>query len=550
MSDSNAKNRDCERIEALALAYDVADLSETDRAFWDAHLVGCEACRSELAVLEELRFDGTAPAAIPLDELSRRRALNDIVAAAGQGSVTEARPPSARGASRRWLWVSGGLAACLAVALTVLLWPVATQRPHVRSTTTSPRPVAARVLLRSGNALLDRAPLRLADPLHPGQRLESRGGRAALRLPQGSTLLVNAHTELSLDRLTKDRVQLRLARGELLASVTRRRQGQVFEVRTPSGRVTVKGTAFSLYATGNFTLLRVLRGVVVAHEDGKKPQEVRPGRLVVLGKAVAASLSDRLGAAGQRRTARVLWLLPPARTDRRPATLTLRTTPPGALVRVDGTPVGVTPLAASLEPGHRQVTVELAGYDTVQEALPLEPSGKTDRHFVLKRSQVVVQGPPPRAPQAPRALPSKGVHDGMTVSGRRIPSARTLLERAQRHRAARRWTGALRAYRELIRRHPATPEGRAALVSVGIILLGPGGNTAGALGSFNRYLALTRSGDLAQEASYDRARALRRLARTAAEIVALRDFLKRWPRALQAPQARKRLRQLVSRGVK
>ncbi len=550
MSEQSTRHSDCDRLERLELFADPAALSAEDRAFREAHLASCASCRSELAVLEELRFDGSAPAARPLDELSRRRAIQDIVEAAGQGS-TPAEKPARNNLVRRRLLAAGGLAACLLAALAVLLWP---RDGHllVLPTGAQKQPVAARVLLRSGDAMLAQSPLRLDDRLRPGQRLESRSGRAALRLPQGSTLLLDRDTVLSLDRLARNRVQLHLERGQLLASVTRRQQRQVFEVRTPSGRITVKGTAFSLLATRSFTLLRVLRGVVVAHEPGKKPQEVRPGRLVVMGKSVAASLSSRLGPAGQQRTARVLWLLPPVDTDRRHATLNLRTTPPGARVLVDGTVVGVTPLAARLEPGQRRVTVMLAGYDTVQESLPLEPDGVTNRHFELRRSPVVAVAPAPGPSAAtvqPQTVPRPSSH-GKSAPASAVPSARTLLERAQNHRAARRWSGAVAAYRELIRRHPTSPEGRASLVSVGIILLGPGQSTKGALRAFDRYLALTRRGDLAQEATYGRARALRRLGRSAAEILTLRDFLKRWPKALQAPQAQKRLRRLTNRGVK
>jgi len=546
MSEPRNRRSDCERLERLVIESDLESQSDAERAFRDTHLASCAACRSELAVLRELRFDGTAPAAAPLDELTRRRAIHDIVASVGQGIAPVVRPARESRMIRRWVWASGALAACFVAALAVTFWP-RPARLLMPGTASRPEVVAGRVLLRSGNALLQQSPLRLNDRVRSGQRLESRDGRAALRLPLGSTLLVGADTELSVERLAKDRVQLRLARGELLASVTRRRERQVFEVRTPSGRITVKGTAFSLYATENYTALRVLRGVVLAHEPGKKPREVRPGRLVVLGMAVAASLSPRLGAAGQRRTARVLWLLPTADAVRHHATLTIRTTPPGASVLVDGTPVGITPLAARLEPGQRRVTVELAGYDTVQESLELEPDATTDRLYELKH-RVVVSRRPAR-PASAEIVPQRPTHP-KTVPSPGGPTARALLERAQTHRTARHWSGATQAYRELIRRHPATPEASAAWVSLGIILLGPGRNTAGALRAFDRYLALTRSGDLAQEASYGRARALRRLGRTVAERLALRDFVKRWPRALQAPQARKRLRQLASSRVK
>ncbi len=541
MSREDPSFADCARLEQLLLDSERAAWAEDDRAFGEAHLSTCAACRTELALLEELRFDGTAPAAMPLDDLARRRAITQLVAASGEremGGVSAGRS--------RWIWAVVGLAACLVTALAVTFWPRDMQRlPGERATT--PKAATALVLLRSGDALLGRDPLRLTDRPRTGQRIDSRAGGAALRLPQGSTLLLGAQTALTLDHLTPERVQVRLTRGDLLVSVTHRRRGQVFEVRTPSGSITVKGTAFSLYATGNYTALRVLRGVVRVQEPGSKARDVRPGRLVVLGKGLAASLAHRMGVAGQRRAARVLWLLPPVEDPRGHATLRLQTAPPGAAVFVDGTPVGITPLAAHLEPGLRKVTLRLAGRDTVRESISLEPAQVKERRFELKArrgaegaglSELVDK---PSRNVAPVQKTSSSVH---SRSAGRGPTARELLERAQTHRAARRWSGAMAAYRELIRRHPATPEGRAALVSLGIILLGPGRDAAGALRAFDRYLAITRRGDLAQEATFGRALALRRLGRRAAEMTALKDLLARWPRALQAAQARRRLHHL------
>ncbi|MFH2011064.1 MAG: FecR domain-containing protein [bacterium] len=561
MSEQTQHSADCARLERLVLAEaEGAEtaLSHADRAFRDAHVADCAACRAELALHAELRFDGTAPAASAVDDLNRRRRLRDIVAAAavGQSATAITGPTEHR---RAWMFAAIALAACLAVGLGFAFWPRGPRSAAPRK----PAGLAAsegRVLLHSGQAFLDDAPLRLQQPLRAGQRLRTRSGRAAVRLPMGSTVLLSAQTRLGLDVLKQQNVVLRLDRGELLASVTRRRPGRRFRVITPSGSISVKGTAFSLYVTASYTALRVLHGVVVVTEPGRAAREVRPGTLVVLGRKVAASLSPRMAAAGQRMAARALWLLPRAETTN-PSALTVHTTPSGAAVLVDGTPLGFTPLAVALEPGRRQVVVRRAGHDTVQESVDLAPGESVTRSFALKPSKIAASlSPPPETP-APTSAPTppSGVRSTPTPALAPAPTsspappavtARELLERAQKRRAARDWAGATKAYQELIRRFPASTEGRAALVSVGIILLGPLGNASAALGYFDRYLAVTRSGDLAQEAGYGRARAFRKLGRRAAEITALRDFLRRYPQALQVPSARSRLGALTAPPIK
>jgi serine/threonine protein kinase len=69
------------------------------------------------------------------------------------------------------------------------------------------------------------------------------------------------------------------------------------------------------------------------------------------------------------------WLWPTAPDA---ATLTLRTTPAGASVYVDGRFVGTTPLdEAAVDAGARQVRVERAGFVAVDTGLALEASGAT-----------------------------------------------------------------------------------------------------------------------------------------------------------------------------
>lgn len=127
-------------------------------------------------------------------------------------------------------------------------------------------------------------------------------------------------------------------------------------------------------------------------------------------------------------------------------------------------------------------------------------------------------------------------------------SPRELLARARKHRAARQWRGAAEAYRELLLRYPRTAAARASRVALGMLLLEHLGQPAAALSLFTVYLSSTRRGVLATEAAYGRIRALRRLGRRTAERSALREFLKYYPGALQAPLVKRRLKALAASG--
>jgi ferric-dicitrate binding protein FerR (iron transport regulator) len=93
-------------------------------------------------------------------------------------------------------------------------------------------------------------------------------------------------------------------------------------------------------------------------------------------------------------------------------------------------------------------------------------------------------------------------------------------------------------YRRIHAADPQSPSGRAALVSLGELLLSLN-DAQGALSAFDSYLV--RGGSLAQEALFGRARALRTLNRPAEERAVIDRFLAAYPNAPQSRVLRSRL---------
>ncbi|WP_437982383.1 tetratricopeptide repeat protein [Sorangium sp. So ce117] len=116
-----------------------------------------------------------------------------------------------------------------------------------------------------------------------------------------------------------------------------------------------------------------------------------------------------------------------------------------------------------------------------------------------------------------------------------------LLLRAQTQLGQGKSAEANASYRALLAQYPASPEARAALVSLGQIALHQG-KAAEALGYFDRYLA--GGGPLAAEARVGRVQSLRRLGRAADERAAIADFLARHGESVHAPRLRARLSEL------
>jgi hypothetical protein len=100
--------------------------------------------------------------------------------------------------------------------------------------------------------------------------------------------------------------------------------------------------------------------------------------------------------------------------------------------------------------------------------------------------------------------------------------------------------GAAEVYRAIAAKTPGTPEGQAALVSLGDLLLSELGDPSGALAAFDAYLA-NRGGDLGRQAAYGRVRALRALGRDSEERAAARAFVARYRTGADSDALRREL---------
>jgi hypothetical protein len=149
-------------------------------------------------------------------------------------------------------------------------------------------------------------------------------------------------------------------------------------------------------------------------------------------------------------------------------------------------------------------------------------------------SPIVAPGPggsavPPDAPSASAVPPDAPSASAASAAS---PGSAEALPAGQKAAAL---------YRAVYAGGPRTPEGRAALVSLGELLLSDLGDPNGALAAFDEYLS-RRGGDLTRRAAYGRIRALRALGRDADERAAAHVFLARYRSGADADLVRSALR--------
>ena len=102
------------------------------------------------------------------------------------------------------------------------------------------------------------------------------GGAVNLALDGGAAVEVAGPARLTLEG-SSHAVAVRLTEGRLSAQVTHRRPDETFAVITRHARVEVRGTQFSVAASGEGTHVEVLEGrVAVLLDDGRSTVEELP----------------------------------------------------------------------------------------------------------------------------------------------------------------------------------------------------------------------------------------------------------------------------------
>lgn len=573
MTRASSAKDGCRRAEALALLEAEGRLlSAAERESLEAHRAGCRGCGTLAAAAELLRDDDGEGIGPPLDDLATHRMINDVVsdlARHGASPTTAAHG----GWSRRYrLLAAAAVLLLVGAGLGVGIHRLV-RRAGGGGAETSPaaqQPVA-HVHLSAGRVQVDDAPATVGLAVRSGHLLRVSGGRAALGLPGAAVVLLESDSALRVDRLEPRATTLRLERGKLLASVRPRPGRPQLTVITTAGRVEVTGTVFSVEHTPKGVAVAVLRGQVRIHERGRPARLLGRGMQTIMRAATGPGTSARrdIDRPMDAHTQAEAWgrvLVLDLIHAKQAAKVTLQSRPAGALVFVDGLLLGQTPLVTRLRAGHHRIELRKVGHRTAAKQLHVA-AGADSTWDVTLASAFVSQrpglapttGPDPARPAARAPLrranapgPATRRTPGVPPTAREptptpAPTAKDLAQRARKQRTARNWRGAASTFAELIRRYPRSGWARTARVSLGLIQLDRLGNARGALAQFDAYLASTRVGALAQEASYGRIRSLRRLGRRSAEIRALTAFMRLYPRAIQVTNVRRRLQKL---GVK
>lgn len=239
------KATSCRYFQKMLAEGDWGELSLDSRAAVQVHLAQCERCREVENISGSLSVVTRDLRPKPLSPLMQRR----LIQAALDGRMPEAKV--VRRLPMRWVLIGAGAAATAAVILTLTLRGTFQGSAESRSET----PIAASVVQALPPAGSDR--FSSDNFSHP---FEADG--SLLVLPE-STLWGTRETLLSVEEQTPSSARIRLKRGKIVADVDSAKLRGRFVVLTPSARVEVRGTVFSVtVGESGAETVRVVRGTV------------------------------------------------------------------------------------------------------------------------------------------------------------------------------------------------------------------------------------------------------------------------------------------------
>ncbi len=451
----------CRREDGLSITKD-------DQLQMENHAASCPDCRAELVALDLLRDPAPGGALGPMDELSQRRTIDDILLRrthADQRSLIPRRRAALLG-------LAAGLAAIGMTAIAT--WFAGRESPGAAVEDTVVPKSASQSgiafgtfeevrgrMTQGGHAVTENSTLIVGKTV----RVDRGDGIIAVRT--GIRLMAETGTQFRALPLTDKTLTVNLVRGTMWVEVDPDQEGPRFCIRTSDGTIEVRGTIVRVSADSKGVVADVLQGMVRIAP--------RRGPVFELTSGTTAEIAQRA-------------------------------------VRV---------LTAE-ENQDRSQTLERISFLKYHDRALLDGAGQGDD--VTIKSQMSEE---PSIKQAKiRPL-----------------SAGTLLAQARALRREQDWQGVADAYEKLIRRHWGTDEANAALVALGQVRLEKLKDPANALGWFESYLD-TGATALIAEALYSKARALRALGDAERERKTLTQLIERFPSAIQATAAKKRLHAL------
>ncbi|MDA3863235.1 MAG: FecR domain-containing protein, partial [Deltaproteobacteria bacterium] len=350
---NQVKTKTCQKILNQLPEYVQNSLAPEETAFIREHLKDCSHCNFEYELMSNLNGLATDNPLIPLDDLSRRRMVSEVVHRGSQQTRGNKKTRSLK-------LVLSGAAAVVAVAMVfagyLLLY---------RADETDRKGKVAYV---AGRAKLSGRELRPSAKPTVDDKIATRKGEVVFHLPGGTSILQKPDSFVQINSLSAKRTSLFLVQGSIFVAVKRQRGDPLVEIATPRGTVKVKGTRFQLEVVKNSVVVRMFRGQVQVSTDNGEFQ-VAGGQLFNFADFAPDKLSARAAAKLKSNFDRLDYF---DSGDKNANLIMVNSNPAGAKLEVNGIDFGRTPVSFRSPSKKLQLQFAHKGFEPFRQSIVLQ----------------------------------------------------------------------------------------------------------------------------------------------------------------------------------
>ncbi|MBN2670169.1 MAG: FecR domain-containing protein [Deltaproteobacteria bacterium] len=273
-------------------------LPEALESFVADHLEHCTPCRTEDEWISLYQTKAPELLVPPLDELKRRRRIEDALAraAAETSAAVGTGKTKSPFSAKRVLFGAVAAVVVMGLVLGVLIEDGAAPelaRNEEIFQVTKAGPYHGEFLEVSGDVTVRRVPVSQGAALIPGSRISVADGRAVLGLTTKIHLNIESNSEIEVSELGAKGAEITLNFGGVRARVDPTLKPLSFTVSTRAGRVTVSGTEFVVRDEKDRVWVGVFEGSVRVTEPGRRPRAVSAGFGTVLdGTEILTALDE------------------------------------------------------------------------------------------------------------------------------------------------------------------------------------------------------------------------------------------------------------------
>jgi FecR protein len=521
------------------------------------HMKNCNLCKMGRKLEKVLNIESNPLPVKPLDDILKRKYINKIIELSKENPEKEKVIPFY---FRKPVYISF-LIAGMVIVLSIYFMKNRKEDKVIDNT--------GKYLMAWGD-IKTKTKFSMKNNIKTGEKIVVKNGGALVYFPNGIYVIASKNTEFSIKNVNNKVVEIFLEKGEILSSVTRKKNDPGFKIGTKHGNMVITGTVFKVNSNKQYSKLSVLEGVVKVNSINKTISVGALNCLIIGENNPKKLLDSEIGMMSKN-----LQIINYMKGKN---LVNIDTVPYSGKLFVNNLKIGEAPFKGYLS--NPNISINLNGYHEINKNITIALNKMNNYVFHLEKmkTEVIVKDVnntisgvqnikientgkliKPHEDEVKTIKKIKKIkktnivnNENPKVIEHKIVSSdkikkltpNELLLKAQKLKFHKKYKQSAISYLQLLKLYPNSAQSQASMVSLGGIYLENLNNAKLSLVYYNLYIKNNKNGLLYQEALWGKINCLHVLKKFKFEKIELKRFIKKYPSAIQLNRAKSRLKTL------